>query len=724
MAVADLVTVRDRIAFGQGPYVASPSWTEVTNASDPDHAVRPASGPFATGRTARNGSPEATTTVVRAGNADGRYTPYRNGSPYYPMDGAYPYFRDVEYPISSGTWYPIWGGILTGAKSGFEGRAKGIASLTFQQRLAQPSRQPLKALVVGQILATGPQGFWPMDDAADSDEAMDGRGANFPTLAVKHLGVDGDLAFGVADSPGPDAGGSRVAFTPADDSNHYALRGSISTGYTGEWTWAAVIAGAYQATFFGENILYQVLDIFAGGFTVHINSTGKLVVRVSKPFVGVVATVTSTTTVGSNTEHAIGFDISTAAGTSTINLWVDGVVEATATFAAFTLGFNAVNVGAAGWLYTSTISPYNGTLANVAHWNTYDPDRHDIYAKSVAGFDSDTADVRFARVCALAGISSAWVTTTGTFTRLLAATGTRGRTLADVLAEIETAEGGRVTVDNQGRLNLTSSSGYYTPARTLTLSAAAHFDLPDDIETTADGLINTWSGNIIDGDTLTVIDADSQESRGISAVDNRDLALLTDDDAYQVGFWKVNTTASPRPRFPTIRVHASRLHATGLLASALLIAEGDQVILTDLPTSSPVSSYTGFVERVEWDFSAGDALTLLLTLSEWIDLAEWDSADSGRWAEDPGSITLSAEINSSTTSLVAVTAATHPPLTNAAGDMPFDINIDGERMTVSAVSAATSPQTLTVTRAVAPSYAAAHSAGASIAIHSPAVLGI
>ncbi len=725
MAVADLVTIRDRVAFGQGPYVAAPTWTDITNTADPAHAVRPTSGPFPTGRTSRGGSAEATTAVVRCGNVDGRYTPFRNGSPYFPMDGAYPYERAVEYPKGSGIWYPIWGGVFTGVRAGFEGAATGIATLTFQQRSAQPAKRPLKSLVVGQILASSPAGFWPMDDPADAVSALDGRGVKYAALQVAQTGSDGAIDFGVGDSPGPDLGGSRVAFTPVGDYGHYALHLAVaSIPYAGEFTIAAVVAGSYIPTFFAKNMILQTVDVFAGGFFLYLDSSGHVHGGINQAFVGVLADLTSTTVVGDNNEHAIGLTTTTAAGTTTIRLWVDGIQEASSTYAAFATTFDQVYVGAGGWLYGTTISPYNGTVANLGLWNTSLPSMQAVYAGSLTGYDTDTADVRFARLTALAGIPAAWITTKGTFTRQIVTTATAGRTLADMLTELETAEGGRLSVDAQGRLVLASSSAYYTPARTLTLSALTHFDAPDDIGTDTDGLVNTWSGNIPGGDTLTVIDEDSQNMRGLATDTDTDVPLATEDALLQIGFWKVNTTSSPRPRLATVVAHGAKLHQSGLLDDALALAEGDRLVLTDLPSSAPYSTFTGMVERVEVDFGNGDALTLAYTVSEWVDISEWDSATIGRWAEDDGSITLAAGPTSSATSFTVATATGSPPLTNAAGDLPFDLAVDGERMTVTAVSAATSPQTLTVTRAKAPTYGMAHSSGAAVSIWNPGLLGI
>ena len=95
-AYQDFLNVRDRVAFGQGPYETTPSYTDITKPDNStDNAVRPG-GTFATGRQNRNGAFEATSVTIDVGNRDGRYTPYFAGSPYYPLTEFAPYPRHVQ----------------------------------------------------------------------------------------------------------------------------------------------------------------------------------------------------------------------------------------------------------------------------------------------------------------------------------------------------------------------------------------------------------------------------------------------------------------------------------------------------------------------------------------------------------------------------------------------------------------------------------------------------
>jgi hypothetical protein len=94
--------------------------------------------------------------------------------------------------------------------------------------------------------------------------------------------------------------------------------------------------------------------------------------------------------------------------------------------------------------------------------------------------------------------------------------------------------------------------------------------------------------------------------------------------------------------------------------------------------------------------------------------ARYDDATYGRYSAGT-SMTLTSSITNSGTSVSITTAAGKPTLTTNASMYPLDLVIDGERVTVaSAPAGSSSPQTVTVTRGVAPTVAVAHSAGAQI----------
>lgn len=739
MAYQDYIKVRDRVAFGFGPYAASPTWTDITKPDgSTDNAVRPG-GTFATGRQTRNGQVEAASVTLATGNRDGRYTPFYSASPYYPLTESAPYLRDVEYPKGSGTYYPIWGGVLADCRAGFEGRAQGTASLTFQQRLALVSKKPLRALSAGRILDSSPAHFWPFDDADGSDEAADPRGIGYSPLTAQYVGSlqnqagGGAYAFGVGDAPG-DPGGSRLEVTAGSTTEGYFFGATLPTEsaqtahqltaittYDGSLADNQVIASVF---FPANNVMYALQYEGRQYFLQCLKITGLR--PGGAPPSDILAELGSPGTYSlPGEDHALGVTISMSGTTATIRLYVDGDLLDSDTFTvpagSLTLGKVHVYGSDAPILNTQMAS---GSIANVAIWNNIDTSRNQDAYDSALGFAQDTADVRFARLAALAGVSSSWIDTVGSFTRLIGTQATAGRDFVECLKELEISEIGRLYHDHEGRIVLAANNAFHTPARTLTLSAATSFNLGDDFGVDNDNAVNDWRGTRDGGGPQTYLAPDEViEEQGRQSKDAGSLPLTTDDDVHSVGAWNVNTTAVPTLRFNKVIVHASKLHSLGLLDDALALTEGDQLVLQQLPTGSPATSFTGFIERIEKAFTAED-LKLVFTLSQWIDIAEFDSASVGRFAEDVGSITLTSTVTAAATSISATTASGSPPLTNAAGDLPFDISLNGERCTVTAVSSATSPQTLTVTRAVAPTTASAHSAGSVIEIWNPGIFGI
>ncbi len=87
--------------------------------------------------------------------------------------------------------------------------------------------------------------------------------------------------------------------------------------------------------------------------------------------------------------------------------------------------------------------------------------------------------------------------------------------------------------------------------------------------------------------------------------------------------------------------------------------------------------------------------------------------DTSRYCWGDGVCTASS-LTSSATSVTLTWTGTQT-LSTSAGDYPMDLNINGERVTITAAPAAgTSPRTVTITRGVAPTVARAHAAGDAV----------
>jgi hypothetical protein len=152
---------------------------------------------------------------------------------------------------------------------------------------------------------------------------------------------------------------------------------------------------------------------------------------------------------------------------------------------------------------------------------------------------------------------------------------------------------------------------------------------------------------------------------------------------------------------------------------ALLGAEaGDRIVLTGLPPQVPPDDVSVIVQGYEERLGSFEH-TLTANCSPG---SVYEVGVYGSDHYDTAGSELGTGVSSSATSLTVATTS-GPVWTQDAADMPFDIRCGGERMTVTAISGASSPQTFTVTRSVN-DVNKAHSAGAAVSLWSPAAYAL
>jgi hypothetical protein len=167
-----------------------------------------------------------------------------------------------------------------------------------------------------------------------------------------------------------------------------------------------------------------------------------------------------------------------------------------------------------------------------------------------------------------------------------------------------------------------------------------------------------------------------------------------------------------------------QLTATDKIAAAMALLPGDRLQLASLPTAflgvtaidvhamGWSETYGGDVGYAEWVFDPDPADNPVE--------GRFDTRDSTRFTMDTGStITGGTCVGNTGTGTVIITSTS--PL-NATGVYPIVLDWNGEKLTVSGVGGATSPQTATVTaRGVAPSVARIHASGETVSIWQGAV---
>jgi len=197
------------------------------------------------------------------------------------------------------------------------------------------------------------------------------------------------------------------------------------------------------------------------------------------------------------------------------------------------------------------------------------------------------------------------------------------------------------------------------------------------------------------------------------------LSLETDHLAEGEAGWRLHMGTIDETRYPVLSVELARPEFTdgGDLELAIQDLDiGDRLVVTNPPAWLPPDDIDTlaqgfkevlgqFIHRIDTNCSPGAPWT---AVGIYGDAEDFYTSDGSTLAED---------LTTGETA-VDVATASGPLWDDTDGD--FDIIVGGERMTVTAVTGASSPQTFTVTRAVN-GVVKTHSTGAEVELFSPSV---
>jgi hypothetical protein len=282
------------------------------------------------------------------------------------------------------------------------------------------------------------------------------------------------------------------------------------------------------------------------------------------------------------------------------------------------------------------------------------------------------------------------------------------KTLLDLLREAEQADLGTL-YESTSELGLV-----YRPrlaqynklaAATLSYSAVelADLDQIDDDQNVKNDITVTRTGGssyraVQDTGSLNVNDP-TVDSKGVGRyVDTPTINVDADGVLPDQAGWRLHQGTVDEARYPTVQVNLANpaLGATSTTVLELLeLREGDRLVVTDTRPDGSVDDISLHVlgwrettSNFEWMIEFNCAPESSQRVGIYDALATRYSSDGSE---------LNESLSTSTTSFQVATPS-GPVWSHADGD--FDINIGGERMTVTAVTGSTSPQTFTVTRSV------------------------
>lgn len=344
------------------------------------------------------------------------------------------------------------------------------------------------------------------------------------------------------------------------------------------------------------------------------------------------------------------------------------------------------------------------------------------------GFSGETPAVRVPRIMTYADVSPADYTVAdgvadgyGTSQATLGPLDTAGKDLLALVQETAQAEQGVFYVDFAG-------VAQFADRYSRGMSTTPVFDVDQERYTSGSDfaaviedatIVNYVTVTASDGSTGTAFDQESIDDNGIVSA-SETLNVDTQAQAADHAARRVACFAQPTPRIAQVTIDLLTAEDAGVYDAVMPLKIGDLIRITGLPEQSqPSTVLDGYIEGMTGVFGIDEA-SITFDLSPIVP-AEivLDDDDLGRL----GSLGEALDVAMDADDTTATVAAGDPGF--ATTDLPYDIDVTGERMTVTAAAAVSGgQQVLTVTRAVDGTPAASHSVGDAVQIARTLTLGL
>jgi hypothetical protein len=599
------------------------------------------------------------------------------------------------------------------------------------RRLMQ-GKTPLLSAARRAMILGGPLAGWTLDDGADATQ--------FGSVLVGGAALTGTMPTPAAVDSG--MGGAPGKFPQLVASHAYtgaavAHLGGVSTTGWSMQAWVKLTSdetpvGTPEATvlfWLASGLLYLWLVQVD-----HQSDGDRITVTPWRSDVGAAATVLIASGLSTGGWHHLHVTArQTTASVVDAELLVDGVSAAVASLGSVPFPHSIgtllkVQVGndVVDNVYVFTPSDVAGlSVAQLAFFDS--ADAGSLYEAGL-GYPGETAARRLLR---LGSENNLPVTVVGDPDDTKAMGPQSADTLTNTLRECEAADGGVLYDGLSAGVTYVTRSSRYNVAATLTADMAADppqlavpFTPTDDDQRNRNLVVATRKN----GSSATFEDADGP--LGTAAIGTYDSSMTVnvedDTDLVNQAGWQVHQGAVEGFRYPNLGLDlaAAPAIATDWLRTQVS-ARVDAVNVTSKATQHPPNDVQQIVEG--W----------AETLSPFVWLANLNCSPYAPWEvfevegdDNRGRLeltqTLAVAVDTDDTTWSVATPGSDPLLTTSGAfpaDFPYDINVGGERVTVTDTSGGSSPQTVTVTRSVN-GVVAEHPAGTPITLWVPGVVAL
>lgn len=184
------------------------------------------------------------------------------------------------------------------------------------------------------------------------------------------------------------------------------------------------------------------------------------------------------------------------------------------------------------------------------------------------------------------------------------------------------------------------------------------------------------------------------------------LILNTDDQCVNLASWLVHLGTVNEARYSqvTVNLNNGRFVANPDLQSRALVADvGDRLTIGNPPTWLPPEAISQVIQGYTETFDQFEHVIIFNCAPEspyrTAVASTAVTTDGSGYKVDGGNSTVNTALDSTSVTLSVATTSGSALWTTSSG-LPFDVMVGGERMTVTAISGASSPQSFTVTRSV------------------------
>ena len=329
-------------------------------------------------------------------------------------------------------------------------------------------------------------------------------------------------------------------------------------------------------------------------------------------------------------------------------------------------------------------------VAHGAFWNAVRATTPATYL-AADGYAGELAHERIARLCTEEGVQYTPTASTSP------AMGPQG--IDSFLTNLRACEAVDVGVlyERGFGLGYQSRAERYNAAVTFELDfAAGEISEPPDHADDDQRIRNRWTISRPGGGEATVEDADSIALNGLYD-DSAELDLEEDSQCIQEAGWLLHLGTVDEERWPRFDMDFASTPGAALIPSWLALEYGARVNVANPPDMFSPDVVDAFIEGREerWNQIDWDAAIYTTPASPYrVNVVGSSDGNMGR--VDAASSTLASDVDTVATSITV----SSPGALWRTGSVNFQINVAGERMTVTNISGASSPQTFTVVRSV------------------------